>query len=371
MAFRRVLVVDDSPVARKVVSEVVLSIPGISDVVTASNGRLALERLAQDRFDLVILDVEMPELDGIATLRILRARFPAIPVLMFSTLTERAGTLTLEALALGARDYLTKPTTMGPVAASVEQIREQLTQKISGILPAAPGSSGAASGRGAQSASAVAPMERLVPSRPAEILAFGASTGGPVALTEILTRLPAELPVPIVIVQHMPPFFTQLFAKRLDELCRFRVAEASSGVELVPGTAWVAPGDHHVQLRRRGTKVVLETDQGVPENSCRPAVDVLFRSAAEVYGPAALGIVLTGMGEDGMRGSRMIREKGGRVICQDQASSVVWGMPGATVKAGLADRVASLAEMPSVVLDAVRAGTSLRMDGGMAVESRR
>lgn len=371
MAFRRVLVVDDSPVARKVVSEVVLSIAGISDVVTASNGRLALERLAQDRFDLVILDVEMPELDGIATLRILRARFPALPVLMFSTLTERAGTLTLEALALGARDYLTKPTTMGTVAASVEQLREQLTRKIVGILPTTSVSSGEVSSHASALLASAGSVERRAPSRPAEIIAFGASTGGPVALTEVLTRLPAELPVPIVIVQHMPPFFTQLFAKRLDDLCPFRVEEVVAGAELVPGTVWIAPGDFHVQVRRRGNRVFLQTDQGVPENSCRPSVDVLFRSVAEAYGPAAVGVVLTGMGEDGMRGARMIRDKGGRIICQDQPSSVVWGMPGATVRAGFADRVASLDEIPAVVLESIRLGASSRTTAVENAESRR
>lgn len=371
MAFRRVLVVDDSPIARKVVSEIVLSIEGISDVVTASNGRLALDRLSQDRFDLVILDVEMPEMDGIATLRVLRSRHPALPVLMFSALTERAGTLTLEALALGARDYLTKPTTLGPVKASIDQLREQLTQKVRGILPTTKASRVTSAGSSNLVEERGGIVTRRSPSLPAEILAFGASTGGPVALTEILMKMPADLSVPIVIVQHMPSFFTRLFAKRLDDLCAIRVEEATSGDELLPGRAWVAPGDWHMQVRRQGGRTFLATHQDQPENSCRPSVDVLFRSVAEAFGPAAVGIVLTGMGEDGLRGSRAIREKGGRVISQDEPSSVVWGMPGAVARAGLSDRIASLEELPDVILETLRRGAVHAPEASASAEVRR
>ncbi len=371
MPHRRVLVIDDSPLARKVVSEIVRSIEGISEVVVASNGRLGLDRLAQDRFDLVILDVEMPELDGIATLRILRSRFPSLPVLMFSTLTERAGTQTLEALALGARDYLTKPTTLGPVQDSIEQLRTQMSQKIRGILPVSPARTVERTASARPGEPQAAAPERRIASLPAQILAFGASTGGPVALTEILTKLPADLPVPIVVVQHMPALFTRLFAKRLDELCALRVAEGSPGVELLPGSVWLAPGEWHMQVRRRAGRVFLETDQGPLENSCRPSADVLFRSVAEAFGPAAVAIVLTGMGEDGMRGSRAIREKGGRVIAQDEPSSVVWGMPRAVAHAGLADRIASLEELPGVIMETTRCATSARAAAPSRPDSRR
>lgn len=371
MPFRRVLVIDDSPIARKVVSEVVTSIPGVSDVVTASNGRLGLERLSQDRFDLVILDVEMPEMDGIATLRVLRHRHPDMPVLMFSSLTERAGTLTLEALALGARDYLTKPSNLGPHRSSAEQMREQLAAKIRGILPTDPEATPATPAPVPTKDATKAAPARTVASRPAEIVAIGASTGGPVAITEILTRMPASLTVPIVMVQHMPAFFTRLFAKRLDELAPIPVVEAESGMALETGRAYVAPGDFHLRVERQAGVVRLVVETGQPENSCRPAVDVLFRSVAETFGPASLAVVLTGMGEDGMRGARVLRERGGRVLAQDQPSSVVWGMPGAVSRAGLADRVASLAEMPTAILEAIRSERVDRAGNAVPLESRR
>src|SRR5512139_3826671 len=360
MGAHRVLVIDDSPIARRVVSDVVLSIDAISEVVTASNGRLGLERLSQDRFDLVILDVEMPELDGIATLRVLRSRFPSLPVLMFSSLTERAGTQTLEALALGARDYLTKPTTLGAATSTIQELREQLTQKIRGILPLTSGARADGSGLTRDGKPLAQRVERRIESAPAQILAIGSSTGGPVALDEILTRMPGDLSVPIVIVQHMPSLFTRLLAKRLDGRCAIRVAEATPGAEALPGTAWVAPGEWHMQVRSRGGRTFLELDQGQPENSCRPSVDVLFRSVADAFGPAAVGIVLTGMGEDGMRGSRMIRERGGRVLVQDEPSSVVWGMPGAVARAGLADCTSSLEDLPNVMMETIRRGTNPR-----------
>lgn len=197
---------------------------------------------------------------------------------------------------------------------------------------------------------------------PAQIVAIGVSTGGPNALADVIPQLPAGLPVPVVIVQHMPPIFTKMLAERLASKSQIRVEEGRPGEILEPGHAWLAPGDFHMAVERSGTSVHLITHRAPPENSCRPAVDVLFRSVAEAYGPRALGVVMTGMGQDGLRGSERIREAGGRVLAQDEATSVVWGMPGFVAQAGLAEKV--------VPLDQIAAEIVLRVSESRGAGSR-
>jgi two-component system chemotaxis response regulator CheB len=345
MARKRILLVDDSVVVRKLVAEILAQDPEVESVVTASNGRLALDKLDQVNPDLVILDVEMPEMDGIATLKAIRERSDSLPVLMFSGLTERAGSLTLDALALGASDYVTKPAQVGALV-PLDRVREELVSKTRALLARR------VHGSPPLLPKAPAPMTPP-PWRPparVELLVIGASTGGPNAIAQILSTLPGEFPVPIVIAQHMPPLFTKMFAERLDSQGSLRVREATSGGTLEPGTVWLAPGDFHVVVQGHASRMTVHVHQGPPENSCRPSVDVLFRSAAEVYGPGVLGVVLTGMGMDGLRGAERIREAGGQMVVQDEATSVVWSMPGSVALAGLANKVVALDHMGAELL---------------------
>lgn len=347
MAKIRVLVVDDAVVFRRVVANELAGDPALEVVGTAANGRIALTRMAQVSPDVVILDVEMPEMDGLATLAELRKNYPRLPVIMFSALTERGAEATLDALALGAADYFTKPADAGGLDASLEIIRAQLIPKIKTLCARARGQTPLPNGPCPTAAppapSAVqAPRRPSGPPAPVQVVAIGASTGGPNALAEIFRRLPADFSVPIVIVQHMPPMFTRLLAERLSSEFALRVHEGQPGSVLQPGHAWIAPGDYHMIVVREGTQVRTQLHQGPSENSCRPAVDVLLRSVAQTFGPHSLTVILTGMGQDGLRGCESIREVGGQILAQDEITSVVWGMPGCVARAGLADRVLPL-----------------------------
>ena len=339
MARINVLVVDDSVVIRRLVTSVLEDDPEISVVGTAASGRIAINKLAQVAPDCVTLDMEMPDLDGLGTLRELRKTHPRLPVIMFSTLTERGAGATLDALALGANDYVCKPANVGSVPAAIASVRDQLVPKIKALCPPLPGTPPAAVRR---LPSVPSPASSSPPTGRIDVLTIGSSTGGPDALTSVLPQLPASFPVPVVIVQHMPPVFTRMFAQRLDTKCALSVKEAEHGDLVVPGRVLIAPGDKHLELKRVGTDVVAQLTSGPPEHFCRPAVDVLFRSVAQVYGGNALAVVLTGMGSDGARGAEVLRRAGAEVVAQDEPSSVVWGMPGAVVAAGLAHRVLPL-----------------------------
>ena len=341
MAKIRVLVVDDSAVIRRLVSDALAADPAIEIAGTAPNGHIALEKIPQLNPDIITLDVEMPEMNGLETIRAIRKSWPGLPVIMFSSLTERDASTTLDALAAGATDYVAKPNNTGSLDASVARVRDDLIPKIKGL--AAP----RATRIPPRLPSATAPHSVR---RRIDIVAIGASTGGPNALAEVIPSFPENFPVPIVIVQHMPPLFTRMLARRLDANSPLGIREGEPGQALQPGQAWLAPGDYHMTLAHESRGARIELNQDAPENSCRPAVDVLFRSVAAVYGPNVLGVVLTGMGSDGLRGSQAIREAGGQIFVQDEASSVVWGMPGAIVAAGQADRVYALDQIgPEVV----------------------
>ena len=334
-----VLVVDDSVVIRRLVTTVLEEDPDITVVGTAASGRIAINKLAQVAPDCVTLDMEMPDLDGLGTLRELRRTHPRLPVIMFSTLTERGAGATLDALALGANDYVCKPANVGSVPEAIASVRSQLVPKIKALCPPPAGALPAAVRR---TPSVPAPATGVIPTGRIDVLTIGSSTGGPDALTSVLPQLPASYPVPVVIVQHMPPVFTRMFAQRLDSKCALSVKEAEHGDLVVPGRVLIAPGDKHLELKRVGTHVVAQLTSAPPEHFCRPAVDVLFRSVAQVYGGNALAVVLTGMGSDGARGAEVLRRAGAEVVAQDEPSSVVWGMPGAVVSAGLAHRVLPL-----------------------------
>jgi two-component system chemotaxis response regulator CheB len=340
----RVLVVDDSTVIRRLLANALSGEPDIEVVGSAPNGRLALAKIPQLNPDIVTLDIEMPELDGLATLPLLRKTYPKLPVIMFSTLTEKGAVATLNALSLGASDYVTKPANIGSVTAGIQKVKSDLIPKIKALCWRADAPAPRRAPTPAK-AGAAAPLRAVGPRAAMGVLAIGVSTGGPNALMEIFKLLPGDFPVPIVIVQHMPPIFTKYLAERLNAVGKLRVVEARAGEVLRPGCAWLAPGDFHLALTRSTAGSLTKLHQGPPENSCRPAVDVLFRSVAEIYGPAALGLVLTGMGYDGLRGAEAIRHAGGHILAQDEASSVVWGMPGAVAQAGLANEVLPLDEI--------------------------
>lgn len=366
----RVLVVDDAVVFRRLVSEELKNDPALEVVGTASNGRIALARIPQVNPDLVILDVEMPEMDGLATLAELRKTYPRLPVIMFSALTERGAEATLDALALGATDYFTKPTNEGSLEASLQVLREQLIPEIKALCgrTLVKGDEKAATtslpSHAPRPVPHAAPPSPRDPAGPVQVLAIGASTGGPNALAEVFRRFPADFPVPIVFVQHMPPMFTRLLAERLSAEFSIRVQEGSPDGVLRPGHAFIAPGNHHMTVARAGPVARVSTNQDPPENSCRPAVDVLFRSVATAFGANSLAVVLTGMGQDGLRGCEAIRQAGGQVLVQDEATSVVWGMPGAVARAGLAERVLPLSLIGDEILRRVRQDRpSTRRDG--------
>lgn len=354
----RVLVVDDAIVFRRLVSDVLSSDPALEVVATAPNGRIALAKIPQVNPDLVILDVEMPEMNGLEALAEIRKTYPRLPVIMFSSLTERGAKTTLDALSLGATDYFTKPANVGSLDAALEVLRTQLVPEIKVICAKAVAAQPlAAAGVATPARPAVKPL--LSRRSKVDIVAIGTSTGGPNALADVIPEIPANFPVPIVIVQHMPPMFTKMLADRLAAKSHIRVEEGRSGAVLEPGTAWIAPGDYHMVVAQDGTTVRLLTHRDPPENSCRPAVDVLFRSVAASYGSGTLAVVLTGMGQDGLRGCEHIREAGGQIVVQDEASSVVWGMPGFVAKASLADKVLPLDQVAEEIVRRTQMGRAM------------
>jgi two-component system, chemotaxis family, protein-glutamate methylesterase/glutaminase len=359
----RVLIVDDSTVIRRLLSDSLAADPAIEVAGTAANGRIALAKMAQVNPDIITLDMEMPEMDGLTTLVELRKLYPKLPIIMFSTLTQRGAEATLDALARGATDYVTKPANVGSVTAAIQNVQNELLPKIKmfcGFRPAAPAPS-----------RPLTPVNRLAgiqrqdsrgtgKPQSTDVVVIGTSTGGPNALAAVIPNIPADFPVPILIVQHMPPIFTTHLAARLDQLSPLSVAEAADGDVLAPGTIWLAPGNFHMTLRRAGTQIKIALNQNIPENSCRPAVDVLFRSAAQVYGANVLSVVMTGMGQDGQRGCEAIRDAGGRVIAQDEATSVVWGMPGSVVNAGMADQILPLQRIADEIIQQTKGGKAVR-----------
>jgi two-component system chemotaxis response regulator CheB len=337
----RVMVVDDSVVIRRLVTQALEQDPMIEVVGSASNGAIGLRRISEFRPDVITLDIEMPDMNGLEMLRRIRKEAPHLRVIMFSTLTERGAAVTLEALALGADDYITKVSNEGSLDRSLVRLKEEMVPKIKQFFNVAVTTPrpGPVSVRVPPPSTALA--ARTVGHRP-RVLVIGVSTGGPAALGAILPSLPKDFPLPILLVQHMPPLFTRLLAERLDATCKLKVKEAAEGEAIAAGTILIAPGDYHMKVASSATGMKVCLDQSPRQNSCRPAVDALFASVAEIYGGAVVAVILTGMGHDGLLGVEALRTRGASVLAQDEASSVVWGMPGAVVNAGLADRVLPL-----------------------------
>lgn len=332
----RVLVVDDSSTVRRVVSATLSQVAGIEIVGTAANGKEALDQIVACQPNIVLLDVEMPVMDGLETLREIRKRKLDVRVVMFSSLTQRGAKTATESLLLGAKDFVFKPggTDMNDQTAGRAALQNEIVPKLRALFQA------------------TGPRPKIVIQQSGwnevDLVVMGSSTGGPAALGAIFSNplFKSALSVPIVIAQHMPPLFTQHLAKRLAESTQLDIAEATAGEELKPGMIRIGPGgDHHVQVHRRGNTMTTTLNSSPPVNSCRPSADVLFQSAAKNIGPNALAVVLTGIGQDGLEGCRSIVGNQGRVVVQDQASSVIWGMPGSVATAGLANLVLPLSEL--------------------------
>jgi two-component system, chemotaxis family, protein-glutamate methylesterase/glutaminase len=344
---KRILIVDDAVVVRKILSDAVSRNPAVEVAGVAANGRIALQKFLILKPDVVLLDIEMPEMDGLETVRELRKLNARVPIIMFSTLTEHGAGATLEALSLGATDYVTKPSN-SDMAATQEAVLHELIPKILALcgVPEAP--AGFVAVRRPPAAAPVLSRPRSV--APIEIVAIGVSTGGPDALARLLPSLPANFPVPILVAQHMPAIFTRLLAARLSTKSALAVRECTSGELLTPGCAVIAPGDYHMVASKEDGGVRLRTNHGPKENFCRPSVDVLLRSVAKVYGGKTLAVILTGMGQDGLRGCELLQSLGARVFVQDEASSVVWGMPGLVARAGLAEKILPLDQIAKEIV---------------------
>jgi two-component system, chemotaxis family, protein-glutamate methylesterase/glutaminase len=369
----RVLVVDDSVVVRRVITTALAGDPAFEVVGTAANGKLALPKVSLLRPDAITLDIEMPEMDGLSTIPHIRRINPRVPIIMFSTLSKPGASATLDALSAGATDFCTKPMHIGGLDEGVAMIKRELLPKVkalcAGITGMRPSSLLGATLRPAATTSSLlrpathttathttsatptpsATPRPIGPPARVEAVVVAVSTGGPTALRTVWDSLPATLGVPVLVVQHMPPMFTTLLAQRLNDVGHLPMSEGVNGAVVQPGKAWLAPGDHHMTVRRDGNSVKLHLDQGPPENSCRPAADPLFRSAVNVWGKGVLAVVLTGMGADGLHGSEAVAAAGGQIIAQDEATSVVWGMPGQIVQHGIADAVVPLNEVASTI----------------------
>ncbi len=368
----KVLVVDDTIVYRKIVSDVLAEIPGVEVVGTANNGKIAMSRISSLQPDLITLDIEMPEMNGLEVLARIQKEAPDVGTIMLSTLTHEGGDMTIKALELGAFDFIPKPQS-GTMEENRQNVKDMLApmikaftrrREIKNIL------------RGKRPSEK--PLEdfepvKKRPDRPvdlvhrmnkisgrsavkSEIIAIGISTGGPNALALVLPQIPADIGVPILIVQHMPPIFTQSLAKSLNTKCSIEIREAKDGDTLSPNTALLAPGGRHMKIIKNPdnqNKLIRITDDP-PENSCRPSVDYLFRSVAQHFNNKATGVIMTGMGTDGTKGVKLLKRNNSFIIAQDEATCTVFGMPKEPIINGLVDVISPLNNIATEIINTVR-----------------
>jgi two-component system chemotaxis response regulator CheB len=348
---KRILVVDDSLFMQELICNIIESTDMLEVVGRAANGQDALEMTEKYLPDLITLDIIMPEMDGLQTLVELRKRWPHKRVIMVSSVSGSGTDATLDALALGADDYVAKPVAGTGIGSSIKQLGDELIPKIIALCDV----SETERLRG-MSTSRNMPCgkekfrARVDNDNSIGILAIGISTGGPEALARVLPQLPGDLKIPVVIVQHMPAEFTSKLAQRLDIATKLKVKEGKPGDKLRGGTVYIAPGDFHMVLDRIADEVVISLNQNAPENSCRPAVDVLFRSVEAIYGACSMAVVMTGMGNDGVKGAQSLADAGSTILVQDRASSVVWGMPGLVAQAGIANAIVPLDMMADTIM---------------------
>lgn len=351
----RVLVVDDSRFFRRRITEILEIDPNLEVVDTAENGSEAVAKVKNGKFDVVVMDIEMPVMDGITAVRQIMDSNP-LPILMFSSLTKEGAQPTFDALEAGALDYL--PKRFDDISKNSEEAKEILRTRVreisrKGYLARSSRSKAGVSNKRVpaqkdSSKRTVRPSTEKIPSN-AKLIAIGTSTGGPVALQVVLAKIPANFPLPIIMIQHMPGTFTPAFAQRLNQLCNITVKEAENGEILKPSVAYLAPGGKQMVLKKRAHSIIIQVEDGAPELNYKPCVDISFQSAAEMFSGKVLGIVLTGMGSDGREGSRKLRETGASIWAQDEESCVIFGMPSSVIEAGLADQVLSLSEIGSVL----------------------
>ena len=375
----RVLVVDDTIVFRKIISDSLLEISGVEIVGSASNGKIALQKLEELKPDIITLDIEMPVMNGIEVLESIKKEHLDVGVIVLSAVTVKGGDLTIKALQLGAFDFITKPDS-GTVAENRAEIRDTLAPIIKAwkernrnedgreknsnkkIIPVLKKEAINISGSRApvftpSSIFEIASFLKKMPNfKKPEIVVIGISTGGPAALGEMLPKISAGIGVPILIVQHMPPLFTQSLAKSLNAKCKINVKEAEEGEKLIPGTAYIAPGGKQMKISvsASGNDHIIRITDDPPENNCKPAVDYMFRSVSTLFPGKITAVIMTGMGNDGTTGMRLIKRHGGVSITQDKASCVVYGMPMEVVKAGVSDIILPLDMISSAIEKSVR-----------------
>ncbi|MGE0201120.1 MAG: chemotaxis response regulator protein-glutamate methylesterase [Candidatus Melainabacteria bacterium] len=362
----KVMIVDDTITYRSILTRIVESIPEADVATTAPNGKLALSKLTQFDIDVVLLDIEMPEMNGLETLKVIQKEYPHIAVIMVSGMNRTSADITMQALEAGAMDFIPKPDSNNqaentrelhskliPVFRHLRNTRSLRENKRPSSAPPAP------SRPVVQQTVPAAPAKPAHVVRPhgpipgkVDVIAIGVSTGGPNALQELIPRLPGNLGVPVLLVQHMPPVFTASLASSLDKKSALTVKEGEHGEPVVANTVYIAPGGRHMVARRKESgDVVIELNDQQPENSCRPAVDVLFRSLPAIYGNQIASVVLTGMGSDGAKGVQTLKEKGCYSIAQSESSCVVYGMPKAVVDMGLSDEVLDLSKIASRLVE--------------------
>jgi two-component system, chemotaxis family, protein-glutamate methylesterase/glutaminase len=388
----RILAADDSAVMRSILWKLFLmhkedrssELPPMELCGIARDGMECLEQVKQLRPDVLVLDLEMPRLNGLEVLDRLRLENPELPVIMCSAYTEHGARSTLEALARGATDYVTKPSEQRNFDTAMQSLSQQLLPRIAALAKDVPGrderaDTGAPSGSSQSARSGEIRSGEITPEEtqaktapPIEVVVIGLSTGGPSALEQLLPKLPKDFPVPVLIVQHMPKLFTGALAERLDKCCLLRVEQAYDNATISPGTIWLAPGDAHMEIAPRRAMAAedgrdsvayssrVRLHQQVPLNHCMPSVDYLFFSAARMYGAATLALVMTGMGADGLNGARAVHEGGGAVLAQDKATSAVWGMPGRVSEAGIASATLPLWGIAGALKQRVNAGRPTR-----------
>jgi two-component system chemotaxis response regulator CheB len=347
----KILVVDDSVVFRKVVRDVLKSLPNVEVIGVAANGQIALEKMEQLAPDLITLDFDMPQLDGLGVLSAIREKRIDVGVIMLSAFTRAGAQLTTTALRQGALDFVLKPDD-DSIVNNTKTLRDELAPKIEAFrkrlartLPSGRPTVTPISPRITSASETMAPRSQRV-----DVVAIGISTGGPASLMEMLPKLPADFPVPILIVQHLPPMFTATLAADLDRTSPLTVCEVSDGQEIVAGTVYIAPGGRQTKVRRAGDVVVAEVNDDPPVKSCRPSVDYLLNSVGQVWGRNSLALIMTGMGDDGKKGCEQLNRLGAKIVAQDEASCVIYGMPRTVVEAGLAQTVCSLDSIPSVLV---------------------
>lgn len=363
----KVLVVDDTVLYRKIVSDVLVELPGVEVVGTAHNGKAAVSKITSLKPDILTLDIEMPEMNGIEVLEYMKAETPDVEAIMLSTLTHEGGAMTMKAMEHGAFDFIPKPQA-GTMAENKEYIKDIIApmlkafarrKEIRSLLKRKSTVSGAGAEKKTRPAgSALQGMKETsrVKKSKSEIIAIGISTGGPNALTKMMPNIPSNLDVPILIVQHMPPVFTQSLANSLNSKCHIEVKEASDGEPVLPNKAFIAPGGKQMKIvaGADGRSRIIKITDDPPENSCKPSVDYLFRSIAHLYLRRATGVIMTGMGSDGTLGLKLMKRNGATVIAQDEATCVVYGMPKGPADAGIVDVIAPLDRIAGEIVRTVK-----------------